>query len=118
MPPLRRDGVKDIDLYKGLQEAFTTMGFDAKARDDCLSCVATILALGNLEFEQISGAREDEKQVRGSGDEWGGWRVQTEVSAGRGGRPRTDIYIFFLYHFFLYILMSSDPVFCPMLMMC
>lgn len=60
----RRDGVKDIDLHVELQEAFSTMGFDKAAQDDCLGCVAAILALGNLEFEQIPGARDDEKQVR------------------------------------------------------
>lgn len=60
----RRDGVKDIDLHIELQEAFVTMGFDIAAQDDCLQCVASILALGNLEFEQIPGARDDEQQAR------------------------------------------------------
>lgn len=60
----RRDGVKDIDLHVELQEAFSTMGFDMAAQNDSLGCVAAILALGNLEFEQIPGARDDEKQVR------------------------------------------------------
>lgn len=39
------------------------MGFDRAAQHDCLGCVASILALGNLEFEQIPGARDDEQQV-------------------------------------------------------
>lgn len=60
----RRDGVKDMDLHVELQEAFSTMGFDRGAQDDCLGCVASILALGNLEFEQIPGARDDEQQAR------------------------------------------------------
>ncbi|CAM9911573.1 unnamed protein product [Pylaiella littoralis] len=60
----RRDGVKDIDLHVELQEAFSTMGFDRAAQNDCLGCVASILALGNLEFEQIPGARDDEQQAR------------------------------------------------------
>ncbi|CAM9404599.1 unnamed protein product [Scytosiphon promiscuus] len=60
----RRDGVKDVDLHVELQEAFSTMGFDRGAQDDCLGCVASILALGNLEFEQIPGARDDEQQAR------------------------------------------------------
>ncbi|CAN0581412.1 unnamed protein product, partial [Ectocarpus sp. 12 AP-2014] len=47
----RRDGVKDIDLHVELQEAFSTMGFDKAVQNDCLGCVASILALGNLEFE-------------------------------------------------------------------
>lgn len=60
----RRDGVKDIDLHIELQEAFGTMGFDKAAQDDCLGCVAAILALGNLAFEQIPGAKDDEQQAR------------------------------------------------------
>lgn len=60
----RRDGVKDIDLHVELQEAFSTMGFDKEAQDQCLRCVASILALGNLEFEEIPGARDDEQQAR------------------------------------------------------
>ncbi|CAN0529709.1 unnamed protein product, partial [Scytosiphon promiscuus] len=51
-------------LHVELQEAFSTMGFDRGAQDDCLGCVASILALGNLEFEQIPGARDDEQQAR------------------------------------------------------
>eukprot|EP00903_Cladosiphon_okamuranus_P020316 g18640.t1 len=60
----RRDGVKDTDLHVELQEAFSTMGFDKAAQNDCLGCVAAILALGNLEFEQIPGARDDAQQAR------------------------------------------------------
>lgn len=60
----RRDGVKDIDLHVELQEAFSTMGFDQAAQADCLGCVASILALGNLNFEQIPGAKDDEQQAR------------------------------------------------------
>ncbi|CAM9878291.1 unnamed protein product, partial [Ectocarpus sp. 12 AP-2014] len=54
----------DIDLHVELQEAFSTMGFDKAVQNDCLGCVASILALGNLEFEEIPGARDDQQQAR------------------------------------------------------
>lgn len=75
----RRDGVKDIDLHIELQEAFSTMGFDMAAQDDCLRCVASILALGNLEFEEISGARDDEQQARLDGDSTGAMKTAAKL---------------------------------------
>lgn len=59
----RRDGVTDTELHAELMHAFVTMGITTDEWTDCFSTVAAVLALGNLVFEKIPGAKDDERQT-------------------------------------------------------
>jgi myosin V len=60
----RRDGVSDKEIYAELMHAFKTMGVTEEQRSNCFDVVAAVLALGNISFEEIAGAKDDEAQAQ------------------------------------------------------
>lgn len=51
----RRDGVKDVDTYKDLVEAFHIMGFTEEQQKDMFSIVSAVLHLSNLTVNPLDG---------------------------------------------------------------
>ena len=63
----RRDGVTDKETYAELMGAFKTMGITAENQSNCFDVVAAVLALGNMSFEEIAGAKDDQPQAKITG---------------------------------------------------
>ncbi|CAM9598213.1 unnamed protein product [Choristocarpus tenellus] len=56
----RRDKVQDMDLYKELIGAFKVMGFEEQEQANVFRMVASVLALGDVEFVERPEARDEE----------------------------------------------------------
>jgi myosin heavy subunit len=56
--------VNDKEIYaEPIMHAFKSMGVTDEQRSNCFDVVAAVLALGNLSFELIAGAKDDEAQA-------------------------------------------------------
>jgi myosin-5 len=60
----RRDGVTDSELHSELMGAFRDMGISAQEYTNCMDVVAMILALGNVKFVEVPGAKDDQTQAQ------------------------------------------------------
>jgi len=60
----RRDGVSDDKVFKELTQAFETMDFTENQIMGCFDVVASVLALGNIKFEDTKSSEEDQPKCK------------------------------------------------------